>query len=679
MAGTMNALSEASLPTEQAAPAAALLQLEFLRQSAGCVRGAHAPVAVACLAVRDSAHWAGLAERAAALLESDVPGSVVTLPLRRAGRPRGPGFEQEVLFVRRLLTQLGAMCVQIGLPALDAPQAMPLSPRPADGASRWLLTLSAYSPRAVSRALTWLVRWYEELSTSGEVHAWSSERRAELDGLLNGLNRLAPPGNNVRHFVRVAYERGIPWLVLPSGVIQYGWGRRARWLSSTFTDATPGVAARMARDKASANALLRQAGLPAPEHRRVKTVQAALEAARALGYPVVVKPANLDGGIGVSAGLQTEQMVRAAFENATRHSREILVEKHVEGRDYRITVAHGKALSTVERVPAGVTGDGEHSVSQLIELANRDPRRSTRRWGQMKPLQVGEEGRALLEEQGVALDTVLPAGQFARLRRSSNVSSGGTPVPVNDVIHPDNAALAVRATRVLRLDIAGIDLIIPDISRSWRESGGAICEVNGQPQLSLTSPHIYGQLFDELIEGQGRIATALVLSTGDVDEVVRECTRIMADRNLCVGISTPSGLFIGGECVRSGRRSSFADVRSLLLDPTVDAVVLVTDGKELLSTGLPFDRFDVLAIAEWRAAVEQEAASIDSLLASVLGLLKQHCSGAALIRREHPETALVVRQLGERRVERTSSQNRLALRLAQQLLQRHTSHGARRT
>src|SRR5690606_28779470 len=305
---------------------------------------------------------------------------------------------------------------QIGLPALDSPQITKLPVRPPEGVTRWMLTLPSYSPRAIGLAFAWLVRLLNDFSKEGENAAWTNERSKQLDALIDNLNHLAPPGNNMRHFVRTAHERKILWHVLPDGVTQFGWGRRARWLNSTFTDETPGVAARRARDKLSANALLRQAGIPVPEQRHVRNVGEALEAAEALGFPVVVKPTDLDGGIGVSAGLKTQEDVRTAFEKAAKHSKNILVEKHVEGRDFRITVCHGKAVWAIERVPAGLTGDGERTVRQLIEHTNRDPRRSARRWGQMKPLTVDEEALQLLTEQGLTLDSVLPQGRFARMR-----------------------------------------------------------------------------------------------------------------------------------------------------------------------------------------------------------------------------------------------------------------------
>jgi len=294
----------------------------------------------------------------------------------------------------------------------------------------------------------------------------------------------------------------------------------------------------------------------------------------------------------------------------------------------------------------------------------------------MRPLCLDEESRELLEEQGLTLDSVPPANQFVRLRRRANISSGGTPLPVLERMHPENAALAVRAARVLRLDVAGVDLLTPDISRSWREVGGAICEVNAQPQLSITAPHLYGEIFDQLVAGQGRIPIAFVLSSGNAEELVRGCTEILERQGLRVGISTPAGLLVAGERVRRERLSAFGDVRALFIDPAVDAVIFVGDGREFLSTGLPFDRFDELVLdGDW--SLQHGGPPASDLRPLVLNLLAQHCSNRLLVCRDRAERDGVVTAY-KGGVETVSSSERLVLRLAQRILATHRSSRASR-
>src|SRR5690606_16312904 len=196
------------------------------------------PLAAARLAVADAAHCAALLGRTAVLLEPQVPGCIATArTLRSAGAPSQVS-EQETLFFTRLLTRPDALGAPLRLPALDSPQITKLPVRPPEGVTRWMLTLPSYSPRAIGLAFAWLVRLLNDFSKEGENAAWTNERSKQLDALIDNLNHLAPPGNNMRHFVRTAHERKIPWIVLPAGVTQFGWGRRARWLNSTFTDET---------------------------------------------------------------------------------------------------------------------------------------------------------------------------------------------------------------------------------------------------------------------------------------------------------------------------------------------------------------------------------------------------------------------------------------------------------
>ncbi len=238
---------------------------------------------------------------------------------------------------------------------------------------------------------------------------------------------------------------------------------------------------------------MRQAGLPAPNHQAVNDEDSAVRAAEALGYPVVVKPSDKDGGVGVSVGLKTPEAVRKAFRRAREYSRAILVESFIEGRDYRLITLNGQLIWAVERVPGGVTGDGKSTIRQLVDQLNADPLRTDGPGGKLRPLLFDEEAAELLAERGMDETTIPTAGARIALRGAANVASGGTPVDVFDQVHIDNRQLAERAARAFRLDVAGIDLLIPDISRSWKETGAGICEINAQPCFGrATAGHLAG-------------------------------------------------------------------------------------------------------------------------------------------------------------------------------------------
>lgn len=536
----------------------------------------------------------------------------------------------------------------------------------------WMLAVPAFAPPAAVEALVWSVKYFNEVSaTPTGREDLSPEQRAELRAVVARMSRYAPRGFNNRLFLAAAHELNIPYLPLPGGVFQYGCGARGRWLESSFTETTSNISSKLARNKIVTSALLRQAGVPAPEQRLVSSVGDALEAARALGFPVVVKPVSEDGGLGVSAGLASEPEVRAAFERARKHVKEILVEKHIDGRDYRVYVFRGRAIWAIERVPAGVTGDGVLTVKSLVARANLDPRRGDEAWAPLALLELGEEALELLALAELTPDSILESGRFARLRRAANINVGGTPVPVFDRMHPDNARLCERAAQILRLDLAGVDLLIPDIRRSWKESGAGICEINAQPQISgVAALEVFSGLLSEIVPMRGRIPTALVLTAESDAAIVQETADLLAQRNVCAGTSSAAGLRIGAQCIRPDRGSAFKDTRALLIDPSVEAIVIATDGKEFLANGLPLDRFDVLVVAGWNTIVKGDTRVAAARLRSMLTLLQPHCAGPVLVPRDHRAAAVVAGVFGMRRMLMTESVDDLSARLAHELLAR---------
>lgn len=492
--------------------------------------------------------------------------------------------------VQALLALWQASQVALGLPVYESGRLLAATATQA----RCVLPTLESSRRALAAVVH---RTFEVLNTNKEETCIES-----LPGLLRqDLQRLglaAVRGSNVPRFVRAAFDLGMPLTFLPGEVVQYGVGSRARWMDSSFTDVTPAVSAKLARNKFLASALLRQSGIPVPSHQRVVDVSEALRAAAELGYPVVVKPADLDGGVGVEAGLCSEEEVRQAFEAATQHSSHILVEKHVEGRDYRLTVFQGEVIWAIERVPAGVTGDGRHTVAQLVGMVNADPRRGSGQHAPLKRIELDEAAMALMDRGGLTADTVPAAGQFVRLRRAANVASGGTPVAVFDRIHPDNARLAVRAAEALRLDLAGIDMLIPDIAVSWRESGAAICEVNGQPNLGqTTAAHLYAPMLQQLVPGTGRIPVVVVLGASDLPLWLEPLLSMLTEQGLNVGCMHGDLVTVRGEVVHRGALTVLDGGRMLRLHRQVDAMVLMINDDTVLRTGLPVEQFDAMILA----------------------------------------------------------------------------------
>lgn len=330
----------------------------------------------------------------------------------------------------------------------------------------------------------------------------------EITKLMRQFARYAPQGINTLRFLQAAHELEIPWRHVANNVYQFGWGSNARWLDSSFTDQTSVISANLARDKVACAKVLRSAGLPVPTHHLVSNAEQAVTAANTLGYPVVVKPANLDGGRGVFAGLSSPEAVQRAYGDAAKLSKQILVEQFIAGNDYRLQVFKGEVFWVVHRRPACVRGNGVNTVNELVACTNMQRRQTvtkvavdpmTEQGG--KPIALDEEALEWLGKQGLSPASVPANGQIVRLRGAANVGLGGTREGVAlDQVHPDNIKLVSKAASLLKLDLAGIDLLIPDIARSWRESGGGICEVNGQPQLAA---HLHRQLLPKLLQGHG--------------------------------------------------------------------------------------------------------------------------------------------------------------------------------
>lgn len=534
-----------------------------------------------------------------------------------------------------------------GLPVLES--ARRLSP---DGAAEHVLALPALSPQAATAALQWLVSLASALAQTPAQTGLLPAQEASLQALLRQLSKLAPAGQNNRHFIRAAHRMGLPCRELPGGVWLYGWGRRARLLRSSITGTTSAIGVGWAKDKLATSALLRLAGLPVPEQHLARTAEEAVAIAKRLGFPVVVKPAELDQGLGVEAGLQNPHDVQRAYARAASLSPKTLIEKHITGKDYRLLVLQGQLVWANERVPAGVTGDGASSLAHLIAQANQDPRRGTHSWSQMSPITLNDEAHELLAAAGLSLDGVPAQGTFVRLRRAANVSSGGTPVACFERVHPDNARLAEQAAQLLRLDIAGVDLLVPDIAVSWRVSGGGICEVNAQPQLSLTSPHIYGQVLRRLMPGDGRVPACLVLAP--------------AGSRLAQGLS--QRLRQQGLAAQQAR--DLAALPACLMDPACGALVLQAEAGQLLQGGVPLDRFDVLVLDEAALPAERPG--------DVLSLLKAHVS-ALVMRSDKPEvSALCGRYFDNKSLHLVTNEESLLAIVAELMRSSEQAHAAAR-
>lgn len=443
-----------------------------------------------------------------------------------------------------------------------------------------------------------------------QLQIWSREKvdpeeqrklHASVAQWLRGVHGAGMAPNTLR-FALAAREQGHPLSMLGNGFIQIGWGARQHRMESSFTGNTSVLATRIAKNKPMASALMARAGVPVPRSILVESWAQALKAAQTLEWPVVVKPANLDQGQGVVPDIRSESMLRQAYERAAALSpRQILVEKHVRGADHRMLVVGGTLLAASRRDPGGVLGDGRRTVTQLLDALNADPRRGVDHRSLLKRVELDEEARTRLTEQGLAESSVVEPGRFVVLRRTANISTGGTAVDVTSHVHPDNRVLVERAARIVGLDIAGIDLLCPDISKSWKEVGGAICEVNAQPGFRphwLGDPYrdVNAEIVKWMCRGRSRIPTAAITGTNGKSTTARMLHHVWLTAGFYAGASTSSGVWLGTDRTLKDAPVGVSGARMVLADPAVEAVVLELPRRGLIRLGQPCDRYDVAAL-----------------------------------------------------------------------------------
>ncbi|MBL8618172.1 MAG: cyanophycin synthetase [Deltaproteobacteria bacterium] len=426
--------------------------------------------------------------------------------------------------------------------------------------------------------------------------------QSELEDLIRGAQRRAL-GPSTSSLVRAAQARDIPWLRLNQySLVQFGHGKFQKRIQATVTSETRHIAVDIASDKELTNKILGDVGLPVPRQDQTTSADQAARAARRLGYPVVVKPLDANHGRGVSIGLETEEAVRLAYAQAREHSRTVLVETFIKGFDHRMLVVNGELVAVAKRVPGHVVGDGEHSIAQLVEITNQDPRRGIGHEKVLTRLELDHQAQRLIEAAGHTVDTVLPAGETFFLRSTGNLSTGGTAVDVTDICHPDNREMAVRATATIGLDVCGVDFLSPDISRSYKEVGGGICEVNAAPGFRMhVAPSegqprdVAGKVMDMLFPPgtPSRIPIAAITGTNGKTTTTRMLAHIHKLAGAIVGMTTTDGVYIDGQRTVEGDMTGPQASRMVLRDPTVSVAVLETARGGLLRAGMGYRTPDV--------------------------------------------------------------------------------------
>ncbi len=468
----------------------------------------------------------------------------------------------------------------------------------------------------------------------------------ELEAMIRRSQRRAL-GPSTLSLVRAAEARDIPWIRLNEhSLVQFGHGRHQRRIQATVTSETRHIAVDLASDKELTNQILGDIGLPVPKQMQTYAIAEATRAARRIGFPVVVKPLDANHGRGVSIGLKTEEEVETAFTKAREHSRCVLVESYLPGFDHRILVINGEVIAVAKRVPGHVIGNGTSTVAALVDAVNADPRRGVGHEKVLTRIELDHQAMRLLEKAGYDATTVLPEGEVFYLRSTANLSTGGTAIDVTDVCHPDNREMAIRATRAIGLDVCGVDFLTPDISRSYKDVGGGICEVNAAPGFRMhvapsegTPRDAAGAVLDMLFppSSPSRIPIAAITGTNGKTTTTRMLAHIHKMAGGTVGMTTTDGIYIDGRRTVEGDMTGPTSARMVLRDPTVSVAVLETARGGLLRAGMGYAWPDVACCLNV-AADHLGLGGIDTLdqLAEVKSIPIQVARGCVVLNADDP-------------------------------------------
>ena len=437
---------------------------------------------------------------------------------------------------------------------------------------------------------------------AGVALDWDAER----DAFIRLAQRHAF-GPSTQSLVDAAEKRGIPWLRLNGqSLVQLGHGRHQRRVQATVTSETRHIAVEIASDKEETRGILAALGLPVPRQELVYSADGAVEAAETIGYPVVTKPLNANHGRGISIRLTDEAQVRAGFDTARQFgtSRAVLVESFVTGFDHRMLVVNGALVAVAKRVPGHVVGDGASTIEALVAVVNSDPRRGVGHEKVLTQITFDDQAERLMNVAGHTRETVLPAGEVFFLRSTANLSTGGTAIDLTDVVHPDNREMAVRAVRAVGLDVGGVDFLSDDVTRSYKDAGGAIVEVNAAPGFRMhvapsegTPRDVAGPVMDMLFPpgAPARIPIVAVTGTNGKTTTTRMVAHVLQMAGHVPGMTSTDGVFIDGRLSVRGDMTGPAGARMVLRDPFVDTAVLEVARGGLVRAGLGFTRCDVAA------------------------------------------------------------------------------------
>lgn len=412
--------------------------------------------------------------------------------------------------------------------------------------------------------------------------------------------RLGPSTGSI---IEEAESRNIPWIRLNKySLCQLGYGENQKRIQATVTSETSNIGVEIACDKEDTKYLLEQAEVRVPRGEIIRRESSLEDACRYVGYPLVVKPIDGSHGRGITVGIQSYEEALVAFHAAKKVSNTIIIEKFIVGDDYRLLVINNKLVAAAKRTPAHVIGDGEHNVQELIDIVNEDPRRGYGHENVLTQITINDLTKTIIESAGYTLESILPKGEQLILKDTGNLSTGGTAEDVTDIVHPANVSMAERISKIIDLDICGIDIMTTDISQPLEDTDGAVIEVNAGPGFRMhlaptvgMARNVAAPVIDKLFPHgtTGRIPIIAITGTNGKTTTTRLIAHIAKLNGKRVGYTTSDGVYIQNRLLVKGDCTGPVSAEFVLKDPTVNFAVLECARGGLLRAGLGFKKCDI--------------------------------------------------------------------------------------
>ncbi len=446
------------------------------------------------------------------------------------------------------------------------------------------------------------IRLFEDLAEGKPIDEIKASIAADVQKMRE-IREEVRFGPSTGALVEEADSRDIPFIRLnDQSLVQLGYGVHQKRIQATVTANTNQIATDIAGNKHATKKMLGDMGVPVPKGYRIRDEEELESTLESVGYPIVIKPLDGNHGKGATVGITDLEHAKVAFEKAKEYSRWVIVEQQLMGADFRALVVNNRLIAVAERIPAHVAGDGKNTIEKLIELTNADPRRGFGHENVLTLIEIDGQTMRCIRAKDYTLETVLPEGEILHLKTTANISTGGTAIDRTDEVHPLNVFLFERIARIIGLDVAGVDIIAPNVSEPLAETGGGIIEVNAAPGFRMhlspsegigrnVAEHVLDMLFPP--HTPSRIPIIAITGTNGKTTTTRMIAHVLKGSGRTVGFTTTDGTYIQNQQILHGDNTGPVSAQLVLKDPTVDVAVLETARGGIIRSGLGFDYCDI--------------------------------------------------------------------------------------